>query len=166
MNVFEYAMKMEKDGQHYYEEQSAKSNHHTLKKLWQQLASDEIKHHEIFRRMRDGEIKEAAKMSKLGTEILGKAKTVFEEMKESDQNLDFGEDVIAAWNKAQDMELATEKFYRDKEKEEKQPEIKSSFHLLAAEEHKHVLLIEHVLNFLNGPRSWLEDAEWSNLDND
>lgn len=161
MNVFEFAMKMEKDGQNFYEAEAAKTNNPALKKIWQQLASDEVKHYEIFKRFRDGDVLEAKAMSELGTQILNTAKTVFEQLPKSDFH--FGDDVIAAWTKAQKLETDTEHFYRDKAKEEKLPEVKHAFGLLADEEHKHVVLIEHVLEFLHQPKSWLDDAEWSNI---
>lgn len=163
MNVFEFAMKMEKDGENFYNAEAAKTSHPALKKIWQHLASDEVKHYEIFKRFRDGEVHEAAAMSELGTQILNTAKTVFEQLPKAVEQFHFGEDVIAAWDKAQHLEIETEKFYRDKANEEKASEVKRAFTLLADEEHKHVVLIEHVIEFLHQPKSWLDDAEWSNL---
>jgi rubrerythrin len=163
MNVFEFAMKMEKDGQEYYEMHAAKESNVALKKIWQQLAADETKHYEIFRRMKDGQIGEAAKMSAVGTTILDTAKTVFKELAAKEKDVKFGKDVFEAWEKAQDVEIETEEFYRQKQEEEKDPEVKKAFGLIADEENKHVNLIEHVLDFLHEPRSWLEDAEWNNF---
>lgn len=163
MNVFEFAMKMEKDGQNFYESESAKTKNPALKKIWLQLASDEIKHYEIFKRFRDGDVQEAKAMSELGTQILNTAKTVFELLPKTGSDFNFGDDVIAAWTKAQHLETETEQFYREKSTEEKLPEVKRAFSLLADEEHKHVVLIEHVLEFLHQPKSWLDDAEWSNI---
>ncbi len=163
MNVFEFAMKMEKDGQHFYESEASRTNNPALRKIWLQLAGDEIKHYEIFKRFRDGEVHEAKAMSELGTQILATAKTIFEQLPKGSDDMKFGDDVIAAWNKAQDLERETEKFYRQKSSEEKAPEVQKAFGLLADEEHKHVVLIEHVLEFLHQPKSWLDDAEWSNI---
>ena len=160
-NVFEFAMKMEKDGQDFYEDQASRNDNPALKKIWLQLAQDEVKHYEIFKRLRDGEIKEAAAMASLGTVILNTSKTVFEQLPRED--FKFGSDIFAAWEKAKKVELDTEKFYREKAGESKEPDIKNAFSLLADEEHKHVTLIEHVLEFLHQPKSWLDDAEWSNL---
>jgi rubrerythrin len=163
MNVFEFAMKMEKDGQVYYEEHAAKETSPALKKIWLQLAKDEAKHYEIFRRMKDGEIGEAAKMSAMRTEILDTAKTVFEELAAKKQEFKFSKDVFEAWEKAQDVEIETEEFYRQKQQDETDPRVKKAFGLLADEENKHVSLIEHVIDFLHEPKSWLEDAEWGNI---
>lgn len=160
-NVFEFAMKMEKDGQHFYEEQAASSPNPALKKIWLQLAGDEIKHYEIFRRLRDGEVQEAAAMAELGTEILSSAKSVFQSLPKED--FQFGNDILGAWEKAQEIEVKTEQFYRTKANEEANSDVRKAFMLLADEEHKHVILIEHVLDFLHQPKSWLDDAEWSNL---
>ena len=134
MNVFEFAMKMEKDGQTYYEEHAAKETSSALKKIWQQLAKDETKHYEIFRRMKDGEIGEAAKMAKVTTQILTDVKTIFEELAAKKQEFKFSRGVFEAWEKAQDVEIETEDFYRQKEQDEKDPEVKKAFGLLADEE--------------------------------
>jgi rubrerythrin len=160
-NVFEFAMKMEKDGQEFYEDQASRSDNPALKKIWEQLAQDETKHYQIFKRLRDGEIKEAAAMANLGTSILNTSRTVFEQLPRED--FKFGQDVFAAWEKAKQLEIDTENFYRLKSDEATQDEVKQAFGLLAGEEHKHATLIEHVLDFLNQPKSWLDDAEWSNL---
>jgi rubrerythrin len=162
-NVFEFAMKMEKDGQDFYEDQASRADNPALKKIWEQLAQDEVKHYQIFRRLRDGEIKEAAAMANLGTTILSTSKTVFEQLPRED--FKFGHDVFAAWEKAKQLEIDTETFYREKSGESSDSDVKNSFGLLADEEHKHVTLIEHVLDFLHQPKSWLDDAEWSNLSN-
>jgi rubrerythrin len=163
MNVFEYAMKMEEDGRKYYEEQAGNATSGALKRIWQQLAEDEIKHYEIFRRFRDGEVSTAAKMAAAGTKILDGAKTVFSEMSENDKNLTFSGDELAAWEKAKQLEVDTQVFYREKANEATDDEVKKSFNLLADEENKHQHLIEHVMDFLREPRQWLDDAEWSNL---
>lgn len=163
MNVFEFAMKMEEDGRKYYEERAAATNNPALKRIWQQMAEDEIKHYEIFRRFRDGEVPAAAEMASGGTKILEGSKTVFEELSASDDVKSFGGDEIEAWEKAKQLEIDTEKFYREKSAEESDQRISKSFSLLADEEKKHVHLIEHVLEFLHQPKQWLDDAEWSNL---
>ncbi|MFH2056115.1 MAG: ferritin family protein [bacterium] len=166
MNVFEFAMKMEADGRAYYESRAAATSNPALKRIWQQMAEDEIKHYEIFRRFRDGEVPSAAEMATGGTKILEGSKTVFEELSKSEDLSSFGGDEIEAWEKAKQLEVETEKFYREKATEEKDQRIGKSFNLLADEEHKHVHLIEHVLDFLNQPKQWLENAEWSNLGRD
>lgn len=160
-NVFEFAMKMEKDGQAFYEDQASRTNNPALKKIWEQLAKDEVKHYEIFKRLRDGEVKEAAAMANLGTTILNTSQTVFEQLPRED--FKFGQDVFDAWEKAKQLEIDTENFYREKAKEASEEDVRNSFVLLADEEHKHVTLVEHVLEFLHQPKSWLDDAEWSNL---
>ncbi len=164
MNVFEFAMKMEEDGRKYYEDRAAATENPALKRIWQQLAEDEVKHYEIFRRFRDGEVPSAAEMAATGTAILEGTKTVFEEYAAKEDLTSFSGDEIAAWEKALQMEVDTEKFYREKVAEEKEEQVCKSFDLLADEEKKHVHLIEHVLEFLHQPKQWLDDAEWSNLD--
>jgi rubrerythrin len=103
-------------------------------------------------------------MAEAGTEILNTSKTVFSEMLDKDKDLSFSGDELEAWQKAKQLEIDTEKFYREKGEEATEAEVKKSFSLLADEENKHAHLIEHVIHFLNEPKRWLDDAEWSNID--
>ena len=53
MKVYEHAMQMELDGKKYYEECAEKVELPYLKQVLMELASDEVKHYEIFKAMRD-----------------------------------------------------------------------------------------------------------------
>ena len=64
----------------------------------------------------------------------------------------------------QEIEKKSEDFYRLKVDEESSEEVKKTLNIIADEEHKHWILIEHVLQFLDRPKQWLADAEWNNLD--
>lgn len=51
MNVYEYAMKVEKDGEAYYRELASKSPNNGLKRIFTMLAEEEIKHYNVFKNM-------------------------------------------------------------------------------------------------------------------
>ena len=51
MNVYEYAMKVEKDGEHYYRELAAKTNDVGLQKILTMLAEEEVKHFVVFEKI-------------------------------------------------------------------------------------------------------------------
>ena len=162
MNIFEYAMKMETDGRQYYLDQAAKTKIPALKKVLEELADDELKHYNIFKMLRDGhsaEYKEAQK-----THILATVKNVFENLRDSKSKQVFTGESIEYWRKAQEIEKEAEAFYRQKAAEVQLSEQKHILNKIADEEHKHWVTMQNVVQFLNRPKEWLEDAEWSHLE--
>ncbi len=51
MNVYEYAMKVEKEGEAYYREMAAAANNAGLKRIFTMLADEEVKHYNVFKNM-------------------------------------------------------------------------------------------------------------------
>ncbi len=162
MNIFEFAMKMEMDGKKYYEESAAKVDSPELKRILLELASDEEKHYTIFRALRDGvpvEYEEAKK-----TKILSEIKNVFETLKAQDKDFEFPSGAKDIWLHAQKIEKDSETFYREKAGEVDDQHQKNILVRIADEEQKHWITMENVVKFLDRPNHWLEDAEWSNLE--
>jgi len=163
MSVFEFAMQMEQDGKAYYEKMAENAANASIKKILLQLAEDEQKHYNIFKKFNEGDLSGVEELKSSRSVILDTAKNVFQQIA-GDQGLNFTADVRAAWEKAQEIEKKSEDFYRLKVDEESSEEVKKTLNIIADEEHKHWILIEHVLQFLDRPKQWLEDAEWNNLD--
>ncbi|UCC44836.1 MAG: ferritin family protein [Candidatus Zixiibacteriota bacterium] len=162
MNIFEFAMKMELDGKQYYEESAAKVNSPELKRILMELASDEQKHYTIFRALRDGmpvEYDEARK-----TKVLSEIKNVFETLKARGGDFSFPDEAKEIWIHAQKIEKDSETFYREQAGEVTDSKQANILNRIADEEHKHWVTMENVINFLDRPNHWLEDAEWSNLE--
>jgi rubrerythrin len=164
MNVFEFAMQMEKDGEAYYRKMAANAENGVIKNILTDLAEDEVKHYKIFRKFRDGDLS-GAKLMKDQTQVMKGAKNVFQKLAASKKPPIFSGEVVKAWKEAQNIEKKSEDFYRDKAGTETTPEIRKTLNLIADEEHKHWALIENIVHFLERPKQWLEDAEWNNLDN-
>lgn len=51
MNVYEYAMKVEKEGEAYYREMAEISPNAGLKRIFTMLADEEVKHYNVFKSM-------------------------------------------------------------------------------------------------------------------
>ncbi len=52
MDIFEFAIKMEMDGQHYYENLAAQSRDASIKNVMKMLAEDEVKHRQAIEKIR------------------------------------------------------------------------------------------------------------------
>ena len=162
MNVFEYAMKMETDGRKFYLDSAEKVESPALKKILLELANDEVKHYAIFKAMKDGGAAEYREAEK--TTILKTVKNVFEKLREENKDLAFPEDSKKIWEEAREVEKKAEEFYREKANELDSEEQKHILNRIADEEHRHWVTMQNVIQFLDRPNHWLEDAEWSNLE--
>ena len=159
MNVYEYAMQMEKDGEAYYREGASRVGHRGLKAILTMLADAEVAHYKVFSLMKEHKPWQA------GDEpLLANVKNVFIKMKEEGNLEGLGGSEIELYKKAQDIEQKTETFYREKGAEVTEAAERETFLQVAAEEKKHYFILQQVIDFVSRPESWLENAEWYHLD--
>ena len=157
MNILEYAMKMEKDGEKYYREMARNTGNPGLKRILTMLADDEVKHYKIVEGMR-----KMAGPQMAETQVLSSAKTIFSEMDPKNISDETGQNELL--KKAQDLEVESQKLYEDKAAETDDPDQKDLLLKIAEEEKKHYHLLENIIQFVNRPQNWLEDAEFNHLE--
>ena len=162
MNIYEYALQMEKDGEEFYRELAENCQVKGIKTILIMLANEEVKHFNIIAQMQ----KHAGKSPSAKTKVLENVKNVFASMKEEKADLFFDASDLAAYRKAVDIEEMSLKFYQDKAAETGDKEEKQIFLRLAGEEHKHFRIMEYIVEFVARPEpgKWLENAEWHHLD--
>ena len=162
MNVFEHAMKMEEDGRDYYLDQAKQAKTPVLRRILEELADDESRHYRIFKALRDSQMDDA---TGFGTAIIATTKNIFDTLKADAASLNAAElGPVSVWEHAREVEKEAEAFYRLKADEENDETKKQALLKIADEEHRHYRALDSVISFLNEPRQWLEDAEWSNLE--
>jgi len=160
MNIYKYAMKMEKDGENYYRELAGKTSDIGLQTLLKMLADDEAKHYNIIEKM----MKTDVSIELVETDILESAKNIFVKIKGKKQVFDFDLPEINLYRHAWKIEEKSHKFYiemGDKVEIESQRKI---FLKLAEEEKKHMFLLENLIEFVSRPETWIENAEFNHLD--
>ncbi len=160
MNVFEFAMKMELEGKEWYEKAASGTSDPTLKKILLEMAEDEQKHYDVFKAYRDGT--EGTELPPT-TSVLTNARSFFERMAESGP-VEFSGDEIDVWRQLLENETNAEKFYLEKAAEADDDTTRKALELIATEEFRHRMLIEHMIGFLSAPKTWLESAEWHHLE--
>ena len=160
MNVFEFAMKMEKDGEAFYREIAKKTNNAGLKKIFTTLADEEVVHYNTFKKIFE---KSAAKA--VESNVLSKAKNIFKEMKDAG-GLDLSSETLQteAYEKAMEAEKEAYTFYEKKAEESTSEEEKDILLTFAREERRHYQLLKNVLEFVARPDQWLEDAEYTTME--
>jgi rubrerythrin len=157
MDIFDFAMQMEKDGEAYYRELAKKCGDKGLAKIFIMLADEEVRHYGIFSRMKTGKAEVPT------TSVLDNVKNIFAEMKGKGQTFHFGAEQVGYYRKAQEIEKKSEDFYREKSKEVSNKSQKEALMKIALEERHHFLILDGIIEFVQRPQTWLEDAEWSNL---
>ncbi|MDX9796034.1 MAG: ferritin family protein [Arcobacteraceae bacterium] len=155
MNVYEYAMKVEKDGEAYYKELASKSSNAGLKKVFTLLAEAEVKHYHVFKSMRD---KDGQDFKAL--DISTDTKTIFETLKAEKNSVDFGLDEIKFYEDAIKREDDSYRFYLNKANELENEDEKTVFMNIAQEEIKHKAILEDILAFIQEPTNWVGSAEF------
>jgi len=158
MDIFEFALQMEKEGMDLYLEIAGKSDDRGIQKIFGMLASDEKRHQDVIRRMRDGDpdVEE--------TEVLSEARNVFAGMRDDGEKIDTAQPQSDLYRKAMDIEERSVRFYTEKAEEEKDPGKNKIFEALSREEEKHLFLIENMVEFISRPETWLENAEFNHLE--
>jgi len=160
MNVFEYAMQMEKDGENYYRELAKKAANPGLKNIFLLLADNEIEHYDIIKAM-----KESSDYNFKETKILGQSKNIFMKIKEQNEDLSgINMSRKEVYEKALDLEKQSIDFYDDLKNKEIESDIqKEIISKIKEEEKQHYFLIENIIEFISNPDTWLENAEWNHL---
>ncbi|MBU4269140.1 MAG: ferritin family protein [Acidobacteria bacterium] len=159
MNVFDLAMEMEKDGEKYYRQLAEKTNNSGLKNILGMLAEDEVKHFQVLQKLKD-----SIKVELLSTPILSGSKNIFQQLHEDKNWDDIPVNQIDLYKKAREIETRSFNFYMEKARAHTDPATQKMFFLIAEEEKRHEFLLDHLIQFVSRPQTWLENAEFNHLD--
>ncbi|MBN1805211.1 MAG: ferritin family protein [Sedimentisphaerales bacterium] len=158
INIIEYAMQMEKDGEDYYRRLAQQAANNGMKTILTMLADEEVKHYEVLDKIK----KEKARITE--SVILSDAKNIFVRIKESGENFDFDVNQKELYKKARDIEKRSHDFYTEKAGEVTENFQKKLFLKLAVEEKKHYILLDNIIDFISRPEQWLENAEFFHME--
>ncbi len=158
MDIFDYALKMEKDGESFYREIASKTNNKGLQTILTMLADEEVKHYRAIENMRQD------KYQMTETTVLDDARNIFVEMKDAGEEFKPEQEQTTLYEKAQEIEKKSQQFYQEKSNQTDKDDQKKLFERLAKEEQKHYFLLENIIEFVSRPKQWLENAEWYHLE--
>jgi len=159
MNIFEFAKKMEKDGEAYYSRLAGYADFNGLRSILEMLADAERKHYNVLLEMEGGASPEVPE-----TGILDNARNVFESMDKDFFGPDTALPQIEAYKKALSIEKQSREFYEQRAGESGDQAHKAVFLKIAEEERQHFFLMEEMLEFMQRPFRWLENAEWHHFE--
>jgi rubrerythrin len=163
MDIAEFAMKMELDGKAYYEKQAAATTQPELKSILLQLAEEESRHYEYFRRLKENSGDVSGGNELKGSETLNNVKNIFDSLAQKTDNKPFGEEVVSVWRKALEIEVESEKFYKARADAEPDKEKKKFLLKIAGEENNHIQMIDNVIMYLKHPQTFIDSARYRNF---
>lgn len=158
MNIYDFAIQFEKDGEAFYREIADKSQDEGIKSIMNMLADEEVKHAEIL-----GEMK--SRNPSIGdSSLFNDAKNVFQKMKEHGHNLNNENNQIEMYKKAQELEEQSKNFYLEKSNEVDNQAHAELLLKIADEERRHYFILETIIELVSRPDTWLENAEFNKLE--
>lgn len=159
MDVYDFAMQMERDGEAYYREVSSKTASAGLSGILLMLADAEARHYELFRDMR------AREDVALGdSPLLEGVTNIFARMRETEGASGARSSEIELYRKAQDIEKKSWEFYESVAAQSSSPGERLLLERVAVEERRHYRILEGIVDFVSRPEQWLENAEWHHLE--
>lgn len=165
MNVFDFALKMEADGEKYYRELAVETKDEELKTVLNGLADDEQRHYKIVQELqnRNGnshfETNPVLSKAENGFE-LGKTKTFMP--KDKDSIVKLKAEQLDVYRAALRKEEESIQIYKKlKETAEQQAE-KDILEKIGHEEERHAEVLGNIIQMLNNVNEWVESAEFNN----
>ncbi len=159
MNIIDYALQMEKDGESYYREMAQKADDIGTRKIFSILADAEAEHYKTFLQM-----KENQPVTKNEKQHIANIKTLFSEMKERGGQNVLNDKEVAAYIQARDIERKSQEIYKQKAEELTDSKHKDICLQIAEEEGQHYIILDNLIELLQRPNTWVEDAEWRNME--
>jgi rubrerythrin len=160
MDLFEFSIQMEKDAEALYRKMAENAPVEGVKKVLLMLAEDEVKHRVAIEQLQ----KKLDVPAQKGVAL--DIKTVFEDLKEDENITSMSTDTIDDYRKAVEIEKRGMAFYKEKFEEADDPTSKKLFEALMKQESYHLRTCENLLDMIQKPEWWVENAEFNPADGD
>jgi len=154
MDIFQFAMEKERYSEQYYRDLARRTNHTGLRNILTMLADEEVKHYHVVERMK-AETPETIS----DAPIVQHAREIFEKMRGSSRQFSFNITEVDLYRQARDNVQASKDFYLEQADQVEDPGQKEVFRKLAAEEDKHLFIMDNIVSFVSRPETFLENAE-------
>jgi rubrerythrin len=160
MDLFEFSIQMEKDAEELYRKMAENAPVEGIKKVLLMLAEDEVKHRVAIEQLQ----KKLDVPQQKGVAL--DIKTVFEDLKSDEDLTNITVDAIEDYKKAVEIEKRGMAFYQEKFEEADDPVSKQLFEALMKQETYHLRTCENLLEMVQKPDWWVENAEFTPQDSD
>lgn len=155
MNILEFAINMELEGEKYYKEQAEKNNDNSLKNIFLILAKDENNHAEILQNKSNNLPYELN-----NNETLSEAKNLFKGIKDFKNEIKQTPDQLDLYRAALEKEKESIQLYEKLLSEANDDKSKDLFNFLINQEKDHYTTLDELVSQLNKSNDWVESAEF------
>lgn len=164
VNIFDFALQMELDGEKYYRDLAERTKHDDIKKVLLGLAADEKRHYEIIQLAQNQTFKytdadaSVARFKNVfadDTEFTGDKNALIAKLK--DEQIDIYQAALVKENESVAL-------YQKLKESIENPEGKAICEKLIHEERKHVEIFDNIIEMLNHVNDWVEAAEFNHKD--
>ena len=159
MNIYEFAIKMELDGEKFYLEQAEINKDNHLATVFKFLAKDERKHANIIESKLNNTPYELTE-----DEALAAYNNIFTNSEDFKQKIQTTPAQIDAYRLALEKEKESIDLYEKLEKETTDKEEKELLEYLIKMEKNHYKIFSDIVDHLRHAEEWVEDAEFGNRD--
>jgi rubrerythrin len=160
VDLFEFSIQMEKDAEALYRKMAENAPVEGIKKVLLMLAEDEVKHRVAIEQLQ----KKLDVPAQKGVAL--DIKTVFEDMKADENLTTLSVDAVEDYKKAVEIEKRGMAFYKEKFEEADDPVSKQLFEALMKQETYHLRTCENLLDMVQKPEWWVDNAEFNPQDSD
>lgn len=155
MNVLEFAINMELEGEKYYSEQAEKNKDNGLKNIFIILAKDENDHAKILQN----------KLNNLpyklnNSDTLSEVKNLFDEIKDFNSEIKQIPEQLDLYTAALEKEKESVELYEKLLAEANDGESRDLYKFLINQEKDHYTTLEEIVSQLNKVNDWVESAEF------
>lgn len=155
MNSIEFAINMEIDGEKYYREQAKKNQDNSLNAVFLLLAEDENGHAKLLK----------SEQKKITYDLadnaaLADTNNVFKDRGEFKNKFEKIPDQLDAYRIALQMEKDSIELYQKFLAEATDEQTKKLFGYLVKQEENHFKIFDNLINLVERPEEWVEDAEF------
>lgn len=163
MGVFDFALKMELDGEQYYREQAAQAKYEDLKTVLTGMADDEQRHFKIVESLQkqkgNGYIEADPAISKQRN-IFELARTKDFIPKDQESIAKFKAEQVDVYRAALTKEEESISLYKKLQQTATSPNEKTVLEKLKHEEEKHKEVLDNIIQMFNRVNEWVESPEF------
>jgi rubrerythrin len=155
MNIYEFAILMELEGEKYYTEQAEINKGNRLNTILLMLAQDERNHADILQKKY-----EVSSYEMMENDLMTEVKNVFEEAKNFKDDIKAAPDQLDFYRMALEKEKQSIDLYHKYHSEATEIETKELFEYLMNQEKEHFEILEEIVLMINKANEWVESAEF------
>ena len=158
MEIFDYAMGMEEESASFYRALGESCGNETLQAVFELLTEQELAHYNTLKALRDG-----SDVAHQTSDLLADAKAIFSQLRDA-EGWSCALDQTELYRQAQGIEEKARAHYLERAESASGDGERDLFSRLAEEERKHWALLDNIVELTSRPEQWIEDAEWTHLD--